>query len=335
MTTEVLFRAFELGGVVVGLSTDHAPILTEAELLFGPSSHATPAFSVEVRAGAEWAELSLDGYPDRIRFEADFERAGVMPSFPFDVRRDGDWLAGTRHGATEACLRVLGHRARVRTADGWENLAILLVLNRLLRLRGDCVFLHAASVDVAGRGVVFVGAGGAGKSTLALALAAHGANLLGDDYACYEPRSGCLLPFARPVGIRPGPRSAALAPHLDAVGLCPERDGEIRVPISRLLPDQRAVPTPLRAIVLMGSRRPEFGLEPLGATRELLAALQPLGSTFVPASAAERAFQLAKMVSTARLFTLYPAGPDDTAFALERRLRTELPVAGAAEGSLA
>ena len=82
---------------------------------------------------------------------------------------------------------------------------------------------------------MLVGPKGAGKSTLALALAARGHALLGDEHACYLPATGELLPFRRPVGIKPGPRSSAVEGALARRGRSPERDGMMRLPLEDLL----------------------------------------------------------------------------------------------------
>ena len=52
--------------------------------------------------------------------------------------------------------------------------------------------LHATCVAVEGRGVLITGPSGSGKSSLALALMAHGARLVADDRVTLSLREGTL-----------------------------------------------------------------------------------------------------------------------------------------------
>jgi len=56
----------------------------------------------------------------------------------------------------------------------------------------DTVTLHATCVAVDGRGVLITGPSGSGKSSLALALMAHGARLVADDRVTLSRREGAL-----------------------------------------------------------------------------------------------------------------------------------------------
>jgi len=61
---------------------------------------------------------------------------------------------------------------------------------------GDPAPVHASAVALWGRGVLVLGAAGAGKSSLALTLMAHGARLIADDRTCLAPRDQRLLAWA-------------------------------------------------------------------------------------------------------------------------------------------
>ncbi|MDO5658125.1 MAG: serine kinase [Paracoccus sp. (in: a-proteobacteria)] len=63
-------------------------------------------------------------------------------------------------------------------------------------IRGEVI--HASAVALDGRGVVILGAPGAGKSSLAMVLMALGAGLVADDRLRLETRDGEL--FAAPLG---------------------------------------------------------------------------------------------------------------------------------------
>lgn len=58
--------------------------------------------------------------------------------------------------------------------------------------------LHASCVALAGRGVLIMGAAGAGKSALALELMAYGAALVADDRTCLRASQGGLIASAPP-----------------------------------------------------------------------------------------------------------------------------------------
>lgn len=66
-------------------------------------------------------------------------------------------------------------------------------------LESDVLFMHAAGVSREGRAFVFPAHGGTGKTTLALSLATHGFDLMGDDLLMVDVRNATVHPFARPL----------------------------------------------------------------------------------------------------------------------------------------
>ena len=64
------------------------------------------------------------------------------------------------------------------------------------------LLLHAASLEKEGRGVLFLGSTGIGKSTMAAALAAWGWRLLSDECGIVEMDSLRLLALARPICLK-------------------------------------------------------------------------------------------------------------------------------------
>lgn len=199
----------------------------------------------------------------------------------------------------------------------------------LLRLRSDAIFFHASSLGIFGEGTIFVGPAGGGKSTTALALAARGHNFLGDEIAGYVPARGELIPFRRPVGIKPGPRAAAVTRAL-ASGAAKRavedphvRPGFVRVDVDALFPVEPARPVPLRRIVFLRgfARHPQ--LDRMNPGRPEVAELQPLMSSFLNAAHSRRVFELARLLSTAKIYCLHPGEPDATAVHIEERFRCE------------
>jgi hypothetical protein len=104
---------------------------------------------------------------------------------------------------------------RVRSSAGAETLvsseerAVRVVefgaVGAILESPG--IIAHGALVAWGGRGILLVGRGEAGKSTLACALWARGAALLGDDVALLDRASVDARPAPRRVSLRPASRA--------------------------------------------------------------------------------------------------------------------------------
>lgn len=62
--------------------------------------------------------------------------------------------------------------------------------------------VHAATVEKNGRGFIFPGAPGSGKSTLCAALVCRGWRLLSDEMAMISLGDGLLWPLARPISLK-------------------------------------------------------------------------------------------------------------------------------------
>lgn len=64
------------------------------------------------------------------------------------------------------------------------------------------LIIHAAALERNGRVVILPGSPGAGKSTLAAALAHRGWRLLSDELALLRPRDRHVVPLARPISLK-------------------------------------------------------------------------------------------------------------------------------------
>jgi hypothetical protein len=113
------------------------------------------------------------------------ERRLVDGRVGLSVERDeeiGFRVWAPRHG----CYLVAPDGRRVAAAPPagpawrWERLVLAQVLPLAAALRGMHV-LHASAVALAGQAVAFMGRAGAGKTTLASRMVAHGARLVTDD----------------------------------------------------------------------------------------------------------------------------------------------------------
>jgi hypothetical protein len=133
------------------------------------------------------------------------------------------------------------------------------VLGLLLRLRG-VVCLHASAVVVAGRGVVFMGSAGAGKSTTAAAFSKLGYPVLCDDISALEERGGTFF---------------VNAAH-PQIGLWPD-SVEMLYGTPEALP--RLSPTADKRRLILGEQGTSFGNDSFG-----LAAIYVLGDRQIGAS---------------------------------------------------
>lgn len=160
------------------------------------------------------------------RWRAHFELRGVHPTAVYE---NGDLLAdgvplrrlfGLLHG------RIHQRVAEVASRQGW-------------------VRLHAATVDIDERRVVFVGPSAAGKTTTALRIALQGGAFIGDE--CALVRAGHAVALPRFAHVKRGAQAflPELADHITASPPIPERDAEDDGPEAVML-DPRRVVTPWR-----------------------------------------------------------------------------------------
>lgn len=170
---------------------------------------------------------------------------------------------------TVANGRLIHVEARPEVSEGALRLAILgPALGVLLRQRG-CLVLHASAVAVSGRGVVFLGHSGQGKSTTAAVLCSNGHELLSDDVTAVvsSSKGPMVLPGYAQIKLWPEVTRALgfgldalprLQPSEDKRALALTRPGSLaRTPLRRLFalaegPVLKAVPlTPQQAFVTL------------------------------------------------------------------------------------
>ncbi len=155
-----------------------------------------------------------------------------------------------------------------------------LLLSPVLAMQRELLFVHAASIEIRGAGVLLIGPTGSGKTTTALTLAARGHGYLGDDMAALHAESVSLLPLRSTANLRPGPHPRALAAHVEAGRWEPlHTDGQprLRLCVTDLFPDSAAVRVPLRRVLFLRRFAPIPALEPFAATVEAMGSLSPLG----------------------------------------------------------
>jgi hypothetical protein len=125
-----------------------------------------------------------------------------------------------------------GEPRQTTVAEGYVLVYLLWEVSRLMFERtGDRVHLHGAALTCQGRALVLAGRSHAGKSTLAGWLTHRGWGFLTDEAALVEPESLAVLPFWRPIGVRPGgPLDAVLHDR----NIVPGNDLEWLVPASAI-----------------------------------------------------------------------------------------------------
>jgi hypothetical protein len=132
---------------------------------------------------------------------------------------------------------------------------LALTLERLAMVgcasRSRLAVLHAAAVSYSGRGVVILGASGAGKSTMACALSASGWDFLGDDVTPVT-MSGQLLGIGLPLCAKAG-SWAVLAPYAPGLAESAQfrREGQV---VRYVQPSGRAARGPVAATVFVVSK---------------------------------------------------------------------------------
>ena len=271
-----------------------------------------------------WFRLSgRDKLPfDGMEFQFAIEQAhGFFKLLPTD---DDEWTSVAFRDSDVPMFAFRGHDCIFSRGPKWRFSIAWFLHWRLLRMRSDVIFFHASALGIFGEGTIFVGPSGGGKSTTSISLAARGHNFLSDEVGAYVPESGQLIPFRRPVGIKPGPRATAVERGLPAsANERIEREGFYRVDVDSIFANEQARAVPLRRIVFLRGFAERPSLERIKPGREEIVELQPLMSSFLNAPHSRRIFELTKLLATAKVYKLHPGDPDETALYLEEAFACE------------
>ena len=201
----------------------------------------------------------------------------------------------------------------------WREAVGSLLLRAFHRFIDDVIFVHASAIGVNGKGLLFIGFENAGKSTLALALAARSHDFLSDEYGCYEPSTHELIPYRRPVGIREGRRAAAIDRAIAHGNFRRvEYDNTLRVDLGTLIPLPAERRLPLHCIVFIDGFADDPSLRFVDAAAHQVGMLQTLYSSLSNAPRGRRTFELARMLSRSRVAFLKIGDPDETAAMIEK-----------------
>jgi hypothetical protein len=323
----------------ITVDCDDASLFPDFFMMFGGADAAATAPSAAITAFPSDIHLDL-----RARVHPDFGwfRLAGQNELPFDGR-EFDYAISEAHGNFVALpLDDAGWKAvAFRDSDvpmfafrdrdcifalgpKWRLSIVWFLFWRLLRMRSDAIFFHASALGIFGEGTIFVGPSGGGKSTTSLALAARGHNFLSDEVAGYLPARGELIPFRRPVGIKPGPRATAVENGLPPTAAAQiERDGFFRVDVDTIFATRQPEPVPLRRVVFLRGFAERPCLERIQPGRGEIVELQPLMSSFLNAPHSRRIFELTRLLATTKVYQLRLGDPDETALYLEEAFACE------------
>jgi len=327
----VMSSAVDMARRRIAIECDDRGLFDEFFTMFGaPEPMAGPAggqadmhLRIHSQTGCDFGWFHLGGADTLPLDGMEFQFSVTLDTGLFEnfEQPDPGWTCFAFRGAKQPAFAFSGRDCLFLLEPRWRSNVMWLLFWRLLRVRADAIFFHASALGMDGQGTMLVGPSGGGKSTMSLALAARGHNFLSDEVAAYEPASGQLCPFRRPVGIKPGPRSDAVEKGLSVENREKiSRDGFVRFDISALFPVEDAQPVPLRNIVFLRGFADTPSLSRISPGRNEIGELQPLMSSFLNASHAKRIFELTRLLSASNVYELRLGNPDETAAYLERAI---------------
>jgi hypothetical protein len=239
------------------------------------------------------------------------------------VSHRGAWRELVTRGADGWRLEVRGDELVARAGAPWQYVAGAILVHRAMAAQPGVVFVHAAGVELAGEAVLLVGPREAGKTTLAVGLAARGHRFLGDEVGAIRLNGPSVLSFPRAAGVRPGPRSTASEAVVDRPGLIVEHfaDGAHKT----LVPagDLRAVPpgeaVRFGRVVVLDGRAATPRLTDLAATSGNVRYLAPVKSMPFSAGSGLKTLGLLRTTGAVRWHQLTAGTPDETITLIEER----------------
>jgi hypothetical protein len=240
-----------------------------------------------------------------------------------DIAAD-QWLTLTGDGPNTSMVRAPDGSTTIVEAGGPAALALLhrLVIEIMAGLRASGRYaVHAAAVARGNRALILAGPGGTGKTTLALALAARGFELLSDELAVIDPAGPLIHPYRRNVHVRPG------TPELvDGLAGLLDRPREVlgggiawAIPHEDLGHSRSDAPRELAGVVLLHPRDPAVTTARLTPARSSIAAMELLRGTWAASvDFTETLAAVAAGVERVPCMRLTPADPMPTADLLRR-----------------
>ena len=235
------------------------------------------------------------------------------------------WRAIGLEGRCNPILISKGNRLLVDEAEPWQPLIANCAVDWAMSVQPDVLFFHAASVGIGDAGVLIVGAKGAGKTTLSMALASRGQDFLGDEIAAVRTRTNELLPMRRAVSIRPGLRATIVEQRLRdrqyPAEKFPDGSTRTRVEPGELFRSAQERSLRLRSIFFLRGFEDRPRVEAFVPGVDHLKLLAPLRCCFSGTSPAGPLMRVVKLLSSVHCYHLCPGMPDETAILVERIAR--------------
>jgi hypothetical protein len=207
------------------------------------------------------------------------------------------------------------------------------VLNATLSTQRDLLFVHAASVNIHGTGVLLMGPAASGKTTVAFALASRGHPLLGEEMAGIRLGSEEVVPIRRTAGIRRGPRARAVAERLEGrhweTEILQEGTERMLVRAGELFPDTGVAPTRLGCAFYLRRLANRVAVERFSPSMTHRVFWQRLSEDAIAVSGASpgrrlmRLFTLMELLSRRRCYFLDVGPPEETAALVEQTVGDE------------
>ncbi len=324
-------RWYRFGDAVLALHASDHSFVERFSLLFGGCAVDGPHAGLPVIDGV----VDLDATRGAARImvsggEVADAEALVLAVFSDDgiaqISQHGDWRELATRGGAGWRMDVRGDEVVTRAGAPWQYVAGAVLVHRAMAAQPDVTFVHAAGVEIAGEAVLFVGPREAGKTTVAVGLAARGYRFLGDEVGAIRLDGPSVLSFPRAAGVRPGPRSRGSDVVVDRPGLPVEHftDGSSKtlVPSPYLGAVPPGEPLRLGRVVVLEGRAGTPRIADLDATPGNVRYLAPVKSMPFSAGSGLKTLKLLKLTSTIRWHRLTAGTPDDTITLIERRLAT-------------
>jgi hypothetical protein len=253
------------GAAVVEIVSDHRPLHDELAAFYGDCGCIeSPVEATRVRCSATLLEgtpllsLSFDVLPSRHPVEIAmgiyrFCRNRPYVEVPCPI---SGWRMVTDKSAEGRLLVASDGRITLINLDlAPPEFVLDCIVGIALAAQPGILFLHAASVGIAGSGALILAPSFGGKSTTALSLASRGHAFLGDDVGAVRLATREVLPFPKSAGLREGPLARSLQEQMSNCRhvRAPARNADIRtvVRVSDLFPQSVSGPLPLRFAFLL------------------------------------------------------------------------------------
>jgi len=205
----------------------------------------------------------------------------------------------------------------------------LYAISNTFRLQPDVFVFHAASIAVGGNGVLLFGDKGAGKTTLALCLAARGHSFLGDEWGAVSRSTNELLPLRSLAAIRQGPQAKRveeyLRNHSGDTEVLADGTKRVRARVGAMFPTASAQVVPLTHAFFLRRFATRPGAERFARDGAELLRVSPLLATISGHSPGNAALELLRTLGKAQLWHLDVGGsPDETAELIEQTVQEEI-----------